>query len=216
MTASSRSGLARSMASFERDVGRDVDHLQLVCDEHHRVVFRAREFGQDLGVTGILVAGQVHGLLVERRCRYRPDAPRARQSRRPLDVAEGGVASPRVELAERQVLGQFGLRDHIYRARLELRVLGYGDDVRAQGQVEQARGALQNPSVAHDDGPVVFPEAPFVESPGYDLRPDPGRVPHRYGYEWRCHGSLSSPLSASTAPTSVSGPPKPPALVTTG
>ena len=154
-------GLTRSMASRKRDVGADVDHLQLVGDEHHRVVFRAGQVGQDLGVPGILVAGEVHGLLVERRGRYRPDAPRARQLRRPLDVAEGRVAGPRVELAERQVLRQVGLGDHIYGARLEPRVLGFGDDVHAQRQVEQPRGALQNPRVAHDDGPVRLPRSPL-------------------------------------------------------
>src|SRR5215208_5536902 len=201
---------------LERDVGRDVDHLQLVCDEHHRVVFRARQLGQDLGVTGIRVARQVHGLLVERRRRYRPDAPRARQPCRPLDVAEGRVAGPRVEFAEREILRQFGLGDHIYGARLERRVLGFSDDVRAQRQVQQARSPLQSPRVAHDDGHVVFSKVFFVKGSGYDLRPDSGRVPHRHGYEGLCHAFLSSPLSASTAPSSVSGPPKPPALVTTG
>src|SRR5919107_705840 len=191
------------------DVGRDVDHLQLFSDEHHGVVFRARQFGQDLGVPGILVACQVHGLLVERRGRYRPDAPLARQPRRPLDVAEGRVTGPCVKFAEREILGQFGLGDHIYGARLEPRVFGFSADVRAQRQVQQARSPLQYPRVAYDDGHVVFSKAFFVEGSGYDLRPDPGRVPHRHGYEGLCHAFLSSPISPSSersAATSARSP----------
>src|SRR5215213_6928813 len=84
----------------QRDVGADVDDLELVCYEHHRVVLCACEVSQDLRVPRVPVPRQVHGLLVQRSGRYRADAPRARQLRRLLHVAERRVASPRIEHAE--------------------------------------------------------------------------------------------------------------------
>ena len=121
------------------------------------------------------------------------DTPLPRQPRRPLDVAEGRVSGPRVELAERQVLGQLGLGDHVHGAWLELGVFGFIDDVRAQRQVKQPGGALQHLRVADDDDPVLFPKVLVGEGLGQDLRPDPRRVPHRHGYEGCCHWFSSCP-----------------------
>src|SRR5918995_4044107 len=96
----------------QRDVGGNVDDLELVGDEHHRVVLRACEVRQDLRVPRVLVPRQVHGLLVQRSGGYRADAPGARQLGRPLQVPERRVASPRVEHAERQVVGQLAHHEH--------------------------------------------------------------------------------------------------------
>jgi len=117
------------MASLEGDVGANVDHLQLVGDEHHGVVLRAGQVGQDLGVPGVAVAGEVHGLLVERGGRYRGDAAGAREPRRPLEVAEGRVAGPRVELPEGQVERQLSDLQDVGRSGLEGGVFGLGDPV---------------------------------------------------------------------------------------
>ena len=109
------------------DVGADVDHLQLVGDEHHGVVLRAGQVGQDLGVPGVAVAGEVHGLLVEGGCRYRGDAAGAREPRRPLEVAESRVAGPRVELPEGQVERQLPDLQDVRGSRFEDGVFGLGD-----------------------------------------------------------------------------------------
>ncbi len=201
----------------QRDVGRDVNDLKLVGDEHHRVVLGARKLGQDLGVPRIFVPREVHGLFVEGSCSYGGNAAGARELGRPLDVAEGGVAGAGVQLTERQVFREICLRENVDRAGLEPRVLGLGHGVRLQRQPEQPYSPLQDPSVADYEGAVLAPEVGVGEGAGDYLGPDAGRVSHRDGYEgWR-HGSCSSPLSTSdlTTPTSVSGPPKPPALVTT-
>src|SRR5919199_1828322 len=199
------------------DVGAHVYDLQLVGNEHHRVVLRTGELGEDLGVPRVVVARQVHRLLVQRRGRYRPDAPRARQLRCPLQVAERRVASPRIELAERQVRGELAHGEHVNGAGLMCSLLRLGDGVHPERQPEELRGALEDAGVPDDEGASVFPEVRIGEGPGDDLGSDPRRVSHRDGYKGRGHESrsFSSPRSLSTTLTNVSASPKPPALVTT-
>ena len=145
------------------------------------------------------------------------DAPLPRQPRRPLDVAEGRVARPRVEPAERQILGQLGLGDHIYGAGLEPRVLGFFDDVRAQRKVEQPGGALQHLRVANDNDPVLLPKS----SPAKVLARISGPIPAGSPIVTAIRGGVMVVLLPAlrerlNCPYSVSGPPKPPAFVTTG
>src|SRR5215212_8528237 len=199
---------------LQRYVGRDVYHLQLVGDEHHRVILGAGELGEDLSVPRVLVTRQVHSFLVQRSGRYRPNAPAARQLRRPLHAPERRVSRPRVELAERQLLRELAHREHVYGVRLEGGLLRLGDRVDAKWQFQKFHGTSEDRRVSDDEGPVFVSEARIGEGFGDYLGSDPRRVSHRDGYEGRVHEFFPLVRSFSTIFTSVPGSPKPPALVT--
>ena len=80
----------------QRDVGGDVDHLQLIGIEHHRVIFAVGEVRQQFGMAGIVMARQMQRLFVQRRGGNGFHFPRHRQLGGATHAAVGQI--PRLRL----------------------------------------------------------------------------------------------------------------------
>ena len=89
----------------QRNVGADVDDAQLRADQQHADPLRAGPLGQQLGVAGVVEAGQVHGGLVERRGDDRVDRACHRQIAGAKDIVDRRRAGGRAHLADRDASG---------------------------------------------------------------------------------------------------------------
>ena len=112
---------------LQRDVGGDVRDPHVAVGEHHHRAAHPGQLGQHLGMAGIVVAGLVEGLLVERRRDDAADLVRHRQTDAGLDRLVGEAAAIGGEPA-----------------RLDGRALGIGLKA-AQGRPGSSLGHLGDP-----------------------------------------------------------------------
>ena len=129
----------------QRHVDGHQQHAQLVIGQHHGEVRRAGAFGQDLGMAGIVDAGQVHGMLVQWRGDDGADGARLGVVDGGADVVVGAASGLGAELPRRQVGGQGGTAaDDLDQAGAQagLGRRGNLDHVQARAQ-RGARGAAR-------------------------------------------------------------------------
>ena len=112
---------------LQRDVGGHVADPHVAVRQHHAGAFDAGQFGQHLGVAGVVVAGFVQRLLVQRRGDDAADAAVQRQADAAFDRLEGEAAAVGGELAG---LDRFALRSGLQGAQRRPFgvVFGHGGD----------------------------------------------------------------------------------------
>ncbi|MNV58262.1 hypothetical protein D3C71_1506250 [compost metagenome] len=81
-------------------------HTQFVVGQHHGEVLRGGAVGQDLGVAGIVDAGLVHGLLVQRRGNDGADTAGLRVVDGGAHIVIGRASGGGADLPQRQRVGQ--------------------------------------------------------------------------------------------------------------
>lgn len=105
-------------------MGGDVDGLQLVAPQQHGEAVAVGELAKNLRVAGVIVPGQVEGLLVERRGDHGGDLLGQGRVNGRLHIEEGTLAACGTDLAHRNVLQGDGVGVHHVEAavcRLPLR-----------------------------------------------------------------------------------------------
>ena len=76
---------------------------QHIPGQHHDEVVRAAQFGQQFGMTGIIVPGPMHGLLADRRGNHGRHLAIQTEPGRRTDVAENRIAGRCRRLAVAQI-----------------------------------------------------------------------------------------------------------------
>ena len=161
----------------ERHVGRDVADPQPVVHQHHAAALAAGELGQDLGVAGVAVAGQMQRLLADRRGHDGVDRTGDGESHGALDRGVGEAARLGAELAR--------LDRGLGPRRLDHRHPRPGDHVVAGGDLRaaaEAAGDLLEAARRADDRQRELAggdaRRQVARRGEHDLRPDPRRVTH--------------------------------------
>ncbi|CUK09890.1 Uncharacterised protein [Achromobacter ruhlandii] len=133
----------------QRDVNGHQQHAQFVVGEHHGEVVGARAFRQDLGVAGVVDAGLVHRLLVQRRRDDGADAAGLGVVDGGADVVVGGASGGRADLAVGQVGRQGGTTGHhLDAASIAAGLADVGDLADLQARAQRGRGAPQRARIA--------------------------------------------------------------------
>ena len=164
----------------QRNVGRDMNDLQLVGVEHHGVIAAFSQRRQQLGMTRIIVPGQMKRFFIQRCGRDGVYVAFHRQRRRPLHAAVGQIARLGLHFTrlQRVRLGQ-RLVDDMNHAWSKSRLRDLGDrakgDAFRQPFVLQTFQGFQTPD--HHQRRAV--ELVFTKRFDNNFRTDARRVAHR-------------------------------------
>ena len=164
---------------FQGNMGADVDDAQVRADQEHADPLRTGPLGQQLGVAGVVVAGQMHGGLVERRGDDRVDLPCHGQVAGTENVGDGGRSGGGGLLSNRDAVGGRVLHvEQRHASRSICPVGGVLDQVELRGLPQPGRGALQDAPVPDDKRPAAPEDVRVGECLQHDLGTDPGRIAH--------------------------------------
>ena len=131
----------------QRHVDGHQQHAQLVIGEHHGEVRRAGAFGQDLGMAGIVDAGQVHGMLGGD---DGADGARLGVVDGGADVVVGAASGLGAELPGRQVGGQGRTAaDDLDQAGAQAGLGGRSDLDHVQARAQRGRAAQRAGVAVH-------------------------------------------------------------------
>jgi len=173
-------------------VGGDVDDAQFPSGEHHGDAGRVGVVGEDFGVAGEVVAGEVEGFFVERGGDDGIDAAGHREFDGGADGLEGGVAGGGGDLAELEVFEvEVGEGENVDGGGVEDGVFGALDGAELEGGFDDGDSALHDSEVADDEPALVGSAGGAGEGFGDDLRADAGGVTHGDGecmHEEECSG----------------------------
>ncbi len=134
----------RLMASSRPIWVGDMDDPEIGRHQHHRHFRGAGQMGQHLGMAGKEMPGRMQSLLVEGRRADHIDLLRHRQLGGPLDIAIGGVAGFRRDLAERQIDRHFADFNHFDDAGAVLGGFRAGDGLDRQRCADDGSGLAQS------------------------------------------------------------------------
>ena len=169
-------------------MGGDMDHPELVVDQHHRIVLRMGEIGVDLRVSGIMETGQVDGLLADGSGHGGVDLAGQGQVDHLLHVFKGGAArfgggdlvpdGGRLDVLEIQ---------HIQDAAPVEPLPGGGHRADLEIQSGKPDGLPHHPRLRDGQGSANLIDLRHGQGLRRDFRSDPRRIAHTDSDQWFFH-----------------------------
>src|SRR5712692_10854583 len=155
-------------------MSRNQNDAQVRGHKAHRIVFRARQVGQKLSVSGKAVSAEKQRALIYRRRRDRIDASRRAQFDRGFDIAGGGL-SGRARFNARLDVSVDIIEMKNHRVPDSIRkALAPAYDLVSTLQVERSRVMRQQLGVANNDRRTTLKHFFLGHGFEHDLWSDPG------------------------------------------
>src|SRR6266849_4359354 len=161
-------------------MSRNQNDAQVRGHKAHRIVFRARQMGQKLSVSGKAVAAEKKRPLIYRRRGDRIDASRRAQLDRSFDITGSGLSGRARFNARLDVSINIVEMKNQRVSDLITKAFAPAYDLVSTLQVERSRVMRQQLRVANNDRLTTSKHFFLRDSFEHNFWPDPGRIAHGY------------------------------------